>query len=463
MASLDEYLKAKPSGRSVQGPPVAPRQIGNPSPGAKVAIDPDKGFMPFLSPHPTTPAPQGMSGRGRPVPFAVPDSTPRPPQKNPLAFLDAPAPGSLSGAFQQSIPPPQPAFERLFGKPPAPPPSFTSAIDAVPTLSDTVATLKNAQAPGPWAQTRQSLMPPAPGNQRFNREFTNASVPDFTTAKGGYIGARTDAEAAKSLLDSQRQSEAAQFKINQLNTAADALRDTRAAKLGISRGTLDAMEGRGGTWASEGPLHSVGKEGVSFGDEAKRQAEMDGMTRNADSLLADAGRERGWGSGRRAAAKVAAAQALMAPGMAQREQQSEQGIRRQVSADSLAGNLAQADAARFGSQLSLQGHLAQAGASQAGAQAAAQQRAMEAQRQAGMDNARLALDQRKQQLNELTQTNNRAKGEYDLQREADLAKLWESIKALPAGDPRAKALSDQYMLLKRGMEPKQDLISQLGL
>lgn len=62
--------------------------------------------------------------------------------------------------------------------------------------------------------------------------------------RGGFVGAATDAEAAQAMQDRAAQSAAAQQNIAQMNAGAEAERDTRAARLGVSRDVLDKMEGR---------------------------------------------------------------------------------------------------------------------------------------------------------------------------------------------------------------------------
>ena len=73
-----------------------------------------------------------------------------------------------------------------------------------------------------------------------------ASGLSSATGRGGFVGAATDAQAATALQDRAAQNQAAQFNIDSMNRAADAMREARAARLGVGRGTLDRMEGRHG-------------------------------------------------------------------------------------------------------------------------------------------------------------------------------------------------------------------------
>lgn len=104
------------------------------------------------------------------------------------------------------------------------------------------------------------------------------------TGRGGFVGASTDAQAAKALQDRAEQNAAAQFNIDSMNRAANAERDLRAARLGVSRGVLDRMEGRNDTAAAAAdsaaqgaapstPPNPFSLPGDSFQDTRGRQAE----------------------------------------------------------------------------------------------------------------------------------------------------------------------------------------------
>lgn len=130
-----------------------------------------------------------------------------------------------------------------------------------------------ASRPQQTAQAVQSIAAPIPSN--------GAPIRD---ARGGFAGAETDALAAKALQDRAAQSAAAQQSIASMNAGADAMRDLRAARLGISRGVLDRMEGRPDTAAAAADSAAQGAiperwnnpfamPGDSFQDTRGRQAE----------------------------------------------------------------------------------------------------------------------------------------------------------------------------------------------
>ena len=145
--------------------------------------------------------------------------------------------------------------------------------------------------------------------------FNNNSVPDFKTAKGGYVGATTDAEASRNLQSRFEQDAAASQMAASMNRGADAMRDTRATKLGIGRGTLDQMEGRMDSpyiqrSAPEAPkLPGIfDRPGDGFGDAGMRQAKFEGM-------LSDAGSLKGFGSRRKGERMINAALGMLQPGI----------------------------------------------------------------------------------------------------------------------------------------------------
>lgn len=130
----------------------------------------------------------------------------------------------------------------------------------------------------------QSLTPidaPAP-----SRLEALAPTPVVRDLRGGFVGASTDAQAAKALQDRAEQSSAAQFNIDSMNRGAEAERDLRAARLGVSRGVLDRMEGRNDTAAAAADSAAQGAipdrwdnplslPGDSFQATRGRQAEYD--------------------------------------------------------------------------------------------------------------------------------------------------------------------------------------------
>lgn len=113
-----------------------------------------------------------------------------------------------------------------------------------------------------------------------------ASGLSSATGRDGFVGASTDAQAAKALQDRVEQNVAAQFNIDSMNRAANAERDLRAAQLGLNRGTLDRMEGRNDTAAAmadsaaqsaipDNWFNPLSMPGDSFQDTRGRQAKYD--------------------------------------------------------------------------------------------------------------------------------------------------------------------------------------------
>lgn len=124
----------------------------------------------------------------------------------------------------------------------------------------------------PPAQTLSPIARPAPSD-----------LAPIRGMRGGFVGAETDALADKALQDRAAQSTAAQRNIASMNAAADSMRDVRAARLGISRGVLDRMEGRTDTAAAAADSEAQGRipahwnnpfamPGDSFQDTRGRQA-----------------------------------------------------------------------------------------------------------------------------------------------------------------------------------------------
>lgn len=112
-----------------------------------------------------------------------------------------------------------------------------------------------------------------------------ASGLSSATGRGGFVGAATDAQADRAMQDRAAQSAAAQQNIASMNAAADAMRGLRAARLGVSAGVLDRMEGRNDTAAAAADSAAQGAipahwnsnpfslPGDSFQDTRGRQAE----------------------------------------------------------------------------------------------------------------------------------------------------------------------------------------------
>lgn len=130
----------------------------------------------------------------------------------------------------------------------------------------------------------QSLTPidaPAP-----SRLEALAPTPTARDLRGGFIGASTDAQATKALQDRAAQNAAAQFSIDSMNRGAEAERDLRAARLGVSRGVLDRMEGRDS--AAQGTVPDRWNDpfslpGDSFQDTRGRRADFEQLREQAAS------------------------------------------------------------------------------------------------------------------------------------------------------------------------------------
>lgn len=147
-----------------------------------------------------------------------------------------------------------------------------------------------------------------------------SGVREAGARRGLLSGADTDAEAARNVQSRLEQDAAASQVVASMNRGAEAMRDARAAKLGIGRGTLDRMEGRTDSpniqrSAPEAPTPPgvFDRPGDRFGDAGLRQAKYEGF-------LSDAANAKGWGSGKRRAANLAAAEKLLAEGQARVEQ-----------------------------------------------------------------------------------------------------------------------------------------------
>lgn len=143
-----------------------------------------------------------------------------------------------------------------------------------------------------------------------------------------------------------------------INSQIDALRSLReSANPGITTGYA------GSTGGATTRIDPFARAGDGRGDSQLRQQQY-------DSFLKQAANGRGLTKGQRSAL-VESANTLIAPGLGAAKLQNEQ----QASADSLAGQLAQA------------------GARQSSANSAAQQQALEAAKRLGLDTQRLGLDQ----------------------------------------------------------------------
>lgn len=207
----------------------------------------------------------------------------------------------------------------------------------VPVVANNMA---SAPVPKPPAEITPlpARTPPAPAQtplaQRFEQTkrvdgsasfapgtgLNDASVLAGARGRNISVGAATDAEAARNVQSRLEQDAAASQVVASMNRGAEAMRDARAAKLGIGRGTLDQMEGRMDSpniqrSAPEAPTPPgvFDRPGDGFGDAGMRQAKFEGF-------LSDAANAKGWGSGKRRAANLAAAEKLLAVGQAGVEQ-----------------------------------------------------------------------------------------------------------------------------------------------
>lgn len=109
------------------------------------------------------------------------------------------------------------------------------------------------------------------------------------TGRGGFVGAATDAEAARNLQSRFEQDKAASQMAANFDRQTEALRNARAEKLGISREVLDASEGRGvvkGTPVEIAPNPFV-MPGDNFGDDIRRRNELLSTINDPNARKAD--------------------------------------------------------------------------------------------------------------------------------------------------------------------------------
>lgn len=96
--------------------------------------------------------------------------------------------------------------------------------------------------------------------------------------RGGFVGAPTDAIAARNLQDRLEQDNAAHAIAQSTDRAIEASRDTRAERLGIPRNTLDAIEGRSNSSPSLPTVPTqtspFSQPGDSYGDEVLRRDQL---------------------------------------------------------------------------------------------------------------------------------------------------------------------------------------------
>jgi len=146
-------------------------------------------------------------------------------------------------------------------------PLFDSQQPAA-TVKDRVSPLFDSQqqaatpAPAPAAQMQAAgYQPPfertvdpfmGPFQDGVAREQVSYSTPQGMasgtrpagTGQGGFVGASTDAEARRNQAARMQQDQMADYNVQRMQRAAEAERDARAERLGISRIMLDRLEGR---------------------------------------------------------------------------------------------------------------------------------------------------------------------------------------------------------------------------
>lgn len=177
------------------------------------------------------------------------------------------------------------------------------------------------------------------------------------------------------------------------------------------------------------------RPGDSWGDSGKRQQEYQG-------LLREAGNESGWGASKRAAAKIATAQGLAAPGLEAAKLQQEQ----QVSANTRDAQNAQARASLYGHQIDAQNKDREFGLQQQNYE---------------LNKSKAGMEQQTAQVQQALLGVNAQKGASDLERETALNDILAKLQQTDPKSPEYKKLSDLYMLGKRGMEPKADPYASL--
>lgn len=161
-----------------------------------------------------------------------------------------------------------------------------------------------AQAEAGFAESRQALMAaqgPLERRQYAGPGGSASGVVAQGTPRGGFVGAATDAEAARNLQARFEQDAAASQIAAGFDRETERLRDARAEKMGISRAKLDASEGRSNPltdlFAPQGQpaqTEAFSQPGDGFGDAAMRRSVLE--RRMADTRTS--------GSERRAAAEA---------------------------------------------------------------------------------------------------------------------------------------------------------------
>lgn len=128
--------------------------------------------------------------------------------------------------------------------------------------------------------------PTAPLTTQESLDRRTYTVPEGTASgiapqgqqRGGFVGAPTDAIAARNLQDRLEQDNAAHAIAQSTDRAIEASRDTRAERLGIPRNTLDAMEGRSNSSPSLPTVSTqtspFSQPGDGYGDEVLRRDQL---------------------------------------------------------------------------------------------------------------------------------------------------------------------------------------------
>ena len=173
---------------------------------------------------------------------------------------------------------------------------MTSAIaTAVPIAKEFVSNLTGntapATAPTPPPTQKPNTVGLPVGNSGFTVTGANTSGrPSYTTrtyydpngnvvasglsgatSRGGFVGASTDAEAARNLQDRFAQDQAASAMAANYNRQAEALKDLRAAQMGIPR---SALESSANTQPDVQTRNPFSLPGDSFGDAEIRKNNM---------------------------------------------------------------------------------------------------------------------------------------------------------------------------------------------
>ncbi len=105
---------------------------------------------------------------------------------------------------------------------------------------------------------------------------TAAGVVPAGSSRGGFVGAATDAEAARNLQARAAQDEAAGAIAASTDRSIEAMRDLRAEQMGITRNALDTAEGRAkGTSVLPSAPSPFSLSGDSRGDEVFRQNRLE--------------------------------------------------------------------------------------------------------------------------------------------------------------------------------------------